>query len=79
MRSCDQISPGAAMTDHDDYEYAPLRIDPSVSRSAAATMLAIHAEFAGWELARVLRFRDGSRQVWLRRRRPRGLVPGLTA
>lgn len=68
---------GSAESDTDDYEYAPLRFDPGVSRSAAASMLAIRAEFAGWELARVLRFPDGSRRVWLRRRRQSGLVPGL--
>jgi hypothetical protein len=64
----------------DDYfEYQPLRIDATVSRSAAATMLSIRAEFAGWELARVLRFSDGSRRVWLRRRRSPGyLLPDLT-
>jgi hypothetical protein len=67
------------MARSEDYEYAPLRIEPTVSPAAAATMLTIHAEFSGWELARVLKFSDGSRQVWLRRRRPRGLVPGLTA
>jgi hypothetical protein len=62
----------------DDYEYQPLRIDARVSRSAAAAMLAIRAEFSGWELARVLRFPDGSRRVWLRRRRSPGLLPDLT-
>src|SRR6478736_5876416 len=36
----------------DEFEYQPLRIDSRVSRSAAASMLAIRAEFAGWELAR---------------------------
>ena len=41
-------------------------------------MLAVRAEFAGWELARVLRFPDGSRRVWLRRRRSPGLLPDLT-
>ena len=61
----------------DEYEYQPLRIDARVSRSAAATMLAIRAEFSGWELARVLRFPDGSRRVWLRRRRPGH--PGIDA
>lgn len=60
----------------DDYEYVPLRLDPTVSRSSATTMLAIHAEFSGWELARVLLFPDGTRRVWLRRRRRPGLVPG---
>jgi len=49
-----------------------------VSRAAAATMLAVRAEFAGWELARVLGFPDGSRRVWLRRRRSPGLLPDLT-
>ena len=62
----------------DDYEYQPLRIEARVSRSAAATMLAIRAEFSGWELARVLRFPDGSRRVWLRRRRSAGLLPDVT-
>ena len=63
----------------DVFEYQPLKIDPAVSRSAAATMLSIRAEFAGWELARVLRFADGSRRVWLRRRRVPGyLLPDLT-
>lgn len=61
----------------DDFEYQPLRIDPRVSRSAAASMLAIRAEFAGWELARVLKFPDGSRRVWLRRKRSPALLPDL--
>lgn len=74
-------SPGSGPdpADHDRYEYAPLRLDAGMSRSAASTMLALQAEFAGWELARVLKYADGSRRVWLRRKRPRGLVPGLTA
>ncbi|MET3806129.1 hypothetical protein ABIB25_003138 [Nakamurella sp. UYEF19] len=41
-------------------------------------MLSLRAEFAGWELDRVLRFEDGSRQVWMRRRRSPGLLPDLT-
>jgi hypothetical protein len=40
-------------------------------------MLAIRAEFAGWELARVLRFPDGTRRVWLRRKRSPALLPDL--
>ncbi|MCK2238929.1 MULTISPECIES: DUF5703 family protein [unclassified Crossiella] len=52
-----------------DWEYQPLRIPPGVSRRAAATQLAIHAEFAGWELSRVLLFSDGTRKIWLRRKR----------
>jgi hypothetical protein len=52
-----------------DWEYAPLRIPPDVTRVAAAVQLALHAEFGGWELSRVLRFADGSRRVELRRKR----------
>jgi hypothetical protein len=61
-----------------DYEYAPLRLPPNVDRLAAAAQLAIQAEFAGWELARVRLFRDGTRQVMLRRRRRDELQPGLS-
>lgn len=68
----------AGEADDGEYELRPLRIDAGVSRSAAAGMLAIRAEFAGWELARTLRFPDGSRRVWLRRRRGSGLLPDLT-
>lgn len=51
-----------------DYEYVPLRIPPDVDRLTAQARLAIQAEFAGWELATVRLYRDGSRQVTLRRR-----------
>jgi hypothetical protein len=61
-----------------DYEYAPLRIPPNVDRLTATAQLAIQAEFAGWELARVRLLRDGTRQVLLRRRPGRTLQPGLS-
>lgn len=60
-----------------DWEYRPLRLPPGVTRWAAATQLAIHAEFADWELSRVLLYSDGTRQVWLRRRRSTQGVPEL--
>ncbi|GGM73793.1 hypothetical protein GCM10012275_50620 [Longimycelium tulufanense] len=60
-----------------DWEYQPLRLPPGVSRLTAATQLAVHAEFAGWELSRVLLYSDGTRKVWLRRRRTATCVPGL--
>ena len=41
-------------------------------------MLSLRAEFAGWELDRVLRFEDGSRRVWMRRRRSAAFLPDLT-
>jgi hypothetical protein len=65
-----------------DWEYVPLRIPAEVTRVNAAVQLSLHAEYGGWELARVLKYMDGSRRVWLRRkRRPAGLLPlpGLTA
>ncbi|KEI43855.1 DUF5703 family protein [Saccharopolyspora rectivirgula] len=54
---------------NDDWEYQPLRLPPGISRLSAAIQLSIHAEFAGWELSRVLLYADGSRKVWLRRKR----------
>ncbi len=59
------------MTDltSDEWEYAPLRIPADVSRVSAAVRLSLHAEYGGWELARVQRFIDGTRRVVLRRRR----------
>ncbi|MCW2497347.1 DUF5703 family protein [Jatrophihabitans sp.] len=55
------------------WEYAPLRIPADVGRLTAAAQLALHAEFGGWELARVQRYADGTRRVVLRRkRRPAG-------
>jgi len=59
-----------------DWEYAPLRIPPDVTRMSAAAQLSLQAEFGGWELARVMRFTDGSRRVMLRRKRRSGqLLP----
>ena len=59
-----------------DYEFAPLRIPPGTSRSAAATMLSLQAETGGWELARLLLHADGTRQVILRRRSRFSYLPG---
>ncbi len=58
-----------------DWEYAPLRIPADVGRLAAAAQLSLHAEFGGWELARVVRYMDGSRRVTLRRKRTRSALP----
>ncbi len=59
-----------------DWEYAPLRIPADVGRVSAAAQLSLHAEFGGWELARVVRYTDGTRRVTLRRkRRPGGVLP----
>lgn len=58
-----------------DWEYAPLRFAPDVARLDAAAQLSLHAEFGGWELARVARYADGTRTVVLRRRRRKTGVP----
>jgi hypothetical protein len=65
-----------------DWEYAPLRIPSDVTRVNAAVRLALHAEYGGWELARVRKYTDGSRQVLLRRKRRKVEpvpMPGLIA
>jgi hypothetical protein len=60
-----------------DWEYRRLQLPPGVSRRAAATQLSIHAEFAGWELSTVRLYSDGTRRIWLRRKRTATPLPGL--
>jgi uncharacterized protein DUF5703 len=62
------MKPQEAVVD-EDWEYRRLHLPPGVSRRSAATQLAIHAEFAGWELSTVRLYSDGTRRVWLRRKR----------
>jgi hypothetical protein len=61
-----------------DYEYAPLRLPPNVDRMTAAVQLTVAAEYSGWELAQVRLFRDGTRQVLLRRSRSDMGLPALS-
>ena len=58
-----------------EYEYAPVRIPPGTDRTTTAVQLTLQAEYGGWELAKVRLHSDGSRRVWLRRRRGTGRVP----
>ncbi|WP_305035952.1 DUF5703 family protein [Mycobacterium tuberculosis] len=51
----------------DEYEWAPLRLPPEVTRVSASTRLSIEAEYRGWELARVRLYTDGSRRVLYQR------------
>ena len=62
-----------------DWEYRRLSLPAGVSRRAAATQLSIHAEFAGWELSTVRLYSDGSRRIWLRRKKSAASfgLPGL--
>jgi Family of unknown function (DUF5703) len=55
----------------DEYEWAPLRLPPDVTRISASTRLSIEAEYRGWELTRVRLYNDGSRRVLLRRKKSR--------
>jgi hypothetical protein len=55
----------------DEYEWAPLRLPPDVTRLSASTRLSIEAEYRGWELTRVRLYTDGSRRVLLRRKKSR--------
>jgi hypothetical protein len=61
----------------EDWEYQRLRLPSAVSRRNAATVLAVQAEYAGWELRGVRLYSDGTRKVMLRRPRGQGL-PGLS-
>jgi hypothetical protein len=62
----------------ENWEYQRLRLPSGVSRRYAATVLAVQAEFAGWELSRVQLFSDGSRRVMLRRHRALAHLPNLS-
>jgi hypothetical protein len=51
-----------------EYEIQQLLVSRTESRGAVRRLLAEHAEYGGWELARLRRYPDGTRMVWLRRR-----------
>jgi hypothetical protein len=51
-----------------EYDYQVLYMPRGTSRDVARRILTDAAEYAGWELARLRLFADGSRKVTLRRR-----------
>ena len=51
-----------------DYEFQRFQLPRTLSRSAVRRLLTDHAEYGGWELQRLRRYRDGSRDVWIRRK-----------
>ena len=51
-----------------EYEYRAVTIPAHATREAARDMLAIHAEYGDWELARHTIWADGRRRVTVRRR-----------
>lgn len=58
-----------------EWEYRAVHLPVGVTARHAREVLGIHAEFGGWELARVVRYVDGSRRVTLRRKRRSGPLP----
>lgn len=50
------------------YETAKVRLDREMPRGAVRKLLTEHAEHGGWELMRLRRYRDGTRDVWIRRK-----------
>ncbi|MCU0264557.1 MAG: DUF5703 family protein [Actinomycetia bacterium] len=51
-----------------EYEVRELVLPRGTTRGAARQLLTDHAEYGGWELARLRLYADGTRRVWLRRR-----------
>ncbi len=50
------------------YQVERVRLGPHLSRNAVRQVLSAHAEYGGWELQRLRRYRDGTRDVWIRRK-----------
>ena len=51
-----------------DYEVEKVRLSRDLSRNAVRQMLTERCEHGGWELTRLRRYRDGTRDVWIRRK-----------
>lgn len=51
-----------------EYQVERVRLGRHLSRNAVRQLLTDHAEYGGWELARLRRYRDGSRDAWIRRK-----------
>jgi hypothetical protein len=51
-----------------EYEVERVRLGRHLSRNAVRQWLTDHAEYGGWELARLRRYRDGTRDAWIRRK-----------
>ena len=49
-------------------EERKVRLHRDLSRNAVRQLLTDQAEYGGWELMRLRRYRDGTREVWVRRR-----------
>ena len=60
-----------------EYQVERVRLGRHLSRNAVRQLLTDHAEYGGWELARLRRYRDGTRDAWIRRKIIR--VPARTS
>jgi hypothetical protein len=61
-----------------EYQIERVRLGHHLSRHAVRQLLTDHAEYGDWELTRLRRYRDGTRDVWIRRkiiRMPRHGLP----
>jgi Family of unknown function (DUF5703) len=63
----DNCVPGAQYDVMAEYSYRVLHLPRGTSRETARRILADHAEYGDWELARLLLYPDGSRKATLRR------------
>ena len=61
-----------------EYEYRAVHIPAGTDRSQTKELLAIHAEYGGWELAQHTLWPDGRRAVTVRRRARPELPPLAT-
>ena len=51
-----------------EYQVERVRLGRHLSRIAVRQLLTDQAEYGGWELARLRRYRDGTRDAWIRRK-----------
>ncbi len=51
-----------------DFEVQQIRLPYDAGRNAVRRLLVDEAEYGGWELMRLRRYRSGVRDAWLRRR-----------
>lgn len=51
-----------------EYEETKITLGRHHTRSGVKQLLTEQAEYGGWELRRLRRYPDGSREVWIRRK-----------
>lgn len=60
-----------------EYEYRAVRVPSGATRDELRQLLAINAEYGGWELLRHQIWTDGRRKVTVRRRLTREPLPSF--